>query len=182
MATVGDRTMTEPALFDLPEGLQATAQFSDDGVYRYSLTRRWAAEGPQCLILMLNPSTADETEDDATVRRCAGFARRLDSSGLCIANLYALRATDPRRLWTSPDPVGPDNDAHLAQAIETAISSGGRIIAAWGAHGRADRVQVVLDLVGAGAQLWCLGVTKGGAPRHPLYLRSDATVQPWPAA
>lgn len=153
----------------------ATADLSDDGRYRYRLTRRWADGDAWATFVMLNPSTADATEDDPTIRRCVSFAKREGCSALQVVNLFAYRATDPRELKRVADPVGPDNDAWLSRALGTPALR----IAAWGAHGRPDRVVVVKSFAVPG--LHALGVTKDGHPRHPLYLRADAPLVTWPA-
>lgn len=154
----------------------ASAVLSPCGRYRYRLRRTWDT-GVQVLgFVMLNPSTADATTDDPTIRRCIGFARDWGFGGLAVANLYAYRATKPADLWLAEDPVGPENDEHLA-ALFTA-SDVGMVVAAWGANARPDRVTEVSALPGA-VTLHALGLTKDGAPRHPLYMPKTATPTPW---
>jgi len=167
---------------------ESTAVLSPDGLYRYTLTRSDLPAGwlrmhePRLLWIMLNPSTADETTDDRTIGRVKAFTRRLEYSGLTVVNLYALRSTDPRGLWAADNPVGPDNDNVIAREAFTAVNDGAPIIAAWGSNARPERVAQVLALPHVAARLHCLGVTKSGAPRHPLYLRADAALSPWPVA
>jgi len=141
--------------------------------YRYRLWRRWG-DGPAALFVMLNPSTADDTRDDPTIRRCIGFARRWRFGGLEVVNLYALRATRPRDLLAAAAPVGPDNDDHLRDAAARA----GAIVVAWGRHGRPDRAARVAALLGA-ARLQCLGVNQDRSPRHPLYVPAAARRRRW---
>lgn len=171
--------------------VRQSAVLSEDQAYRYSLVRRWHFPGLLDLesanlpatFIMLNPSTADGTLDDPTVRRCVGFARTLECSGIVIANLYAYRATQPADLWRAEDPVGPEADRFIALAAERSRSTGAPLIAAWGAHARPDRVAHVLKLVdAAGARLTVIGTTKAGAPRHPLYLPGTAALAPWTQA
>lgn len=157
----------------------STARLSADGLYRYSLTRTWGAGGDVATFIMLNPSTADATVNDPTIRRCIVFATSWGCSGLAVVNLYALRATDPKDLWKVADPVGPDNDQTIADFLFS--SQSWPVVAAWGANAKPDRVSQVLALPGA-ANLRALGVTKDGAPRHPLYMRSDAQLSPWPSS
>ena len=150
-----------------------SAVLSEDGLYRYRLERRWGTGRPVAFI-MLNPSTADAELDDPTIRRCIGFAKRLGAGALAVGNLYAWRATRPDDLGSAVDPVGPDNDRHLREIAFEASD----VIAAWGAHWTADvrgpRVEVgLLDALN-GRPLWALGTSKGGKPRHPLYLRGDS--------
>ena len=118
---------------------------------------------------MLNPSTADAQRDDPTIRRCIRFSRDWGWGALEIVNLYALRATDPQRLRRHRDPVGPDNDAHILAAA----ARNGPTIGAWGAF-EVDplRPARVLAMLGDGVR--CLGLTRAGHPRHPLYAPASA--------
>ena len=173
--------MSADTLFGIEaDRLDADALLSPDGRYRYWLTRDWA-RGPVATFIMLNPSTADASVDDPTIRRCIGFARAWGMGGLKVVNLYALRSTDPKALWTADDPVGPDNDFHLRDAAGWANRLSWPLVAAWGANAKPDRIAVVRRLDGMN-RLTALGVTKDGQPRHPLYLRADATLQPWGCA
>lgn len=121
--------------------------------------------------------TADTTQDDPTIRRCKNFATALGASTLVVANLYAYRATNPKTLRGVDDPVGPDNDTYLKQALAAR-----HVIVAWGAHAEPGRVSNFQALAGTNTPLWCLGTTKTGAPRHPLYVPSGTHLQPWSAA
>ena len=152
------------------------AAFSRCGTYRYALWRRWDESRPHVLFVALNPSTADDRKDDPTIRRCIGFARDWGYGGLAVANLFAFRATLPAVLREARAPVGPRNDRWLARlAGET-----GLVVAAWGAYGRlADRAAEVAPWLG---DCHCLGLTAGGAPRHPLYVRRDAPLLPYSIA
>ena len=99
--------------------MQRDALFSPCGTYRYRLTRRWA-EGPAVAFIMLNPSTADGSVDDPTIRRCIGYGQSWGYGALAVGNLYAFRATEPQELRRARDPIGPDNDRHLECIAETA--------------------------------------------------------------
>jgi hypothetical protein len=160
-----------------------------DGPYRYWLERDWwerAAESGALDLLtfvMLNPSTANGEIDDPTIRRCIGFARREGAQRMNVCNLYALRATDPADLLTHPDPVGIGNDAILRDIARYHDCS--RTVVAWGANKMVtpERVAVLTDSARqAGNTLWCLGVTRSGAPRHPLYVKADQPLIPWPCS
>ncbi len=142
-----------------------SAVISECGRYRYVLRRslgsilRWRYS---VLFIMLNPSTADAEKDDPTIRRCMAFAKREGFTHLNVVNLYALRSPDPRHLALAEDPVGPENDAWIDKEVRGARL----VVAAWGAHPFAvDRAKDVARRVG---QLWCLGKTKDGCPKHPL--------------
>ena len=164
----------------MPDLLLTDAVLSGDGRYRYWLGRHWSYADPIATFIMLNPSTADASADDPTIRRCIGFARSWGMGGIVVLNLYALRATDPRELWkvTTAEAVGPDNDRHLEDWARNARLWGTPLIAAWGANAKPRRVKEVLALPGM-HRLNALGVTKAGQPRHPLYLRRDAGLLPW---
>lgn len=156
--------------------LERSAVFSPDGRYRYRLDRAWGS-GPPMVAVWLNPSTADAETDDPTVRRGMGFARAAGCGRLVVVNLFGWRATDPAQLRTAADPVGPDNDAWIAAA---AAEPAAVVVAGWGARADPIRVRTVLGLLGD-SQLFCLGRTAGGAPRHPLYLPVTASLAGYPA-
>lgn len=162
-----------------PSAVAGAANFSRCGRYRYALERQLDTDGQGVvLFVMLNPSTADASRNDPTIRRCIGFARRLGARRLLVGNLYAYRATLPRQLFATEDPVGPGNDRWLRRMARQAD----RIVVAWGAHGLPERVQRVGRLL-AGVRcepLLALGLTASGQPRHPLYLPGNAPLQPWP--
>lgn len=150
-----------------------TATFSECGTYRYDLSRTWGP-GQSALFIMLNPSTATADVLDPTVRRCVGFSRAWGRGGVVILNIFALRSTDPRALKTHPDPVGPENDATIARYVTDEAYD--PVVAAWGVHGTLNgRSAKVAALIEAAApwKLKCLGTTKDGHPKHPLYLAAD---------
>ena len=151
--------------------MDGNAVFSPCRTWRYMLTRRFS-EGMACVnFLCLNPSTADETQDDPTVRRCIRFADTWGYGQCVVTNLFAFRATDPRDMFAAVDPVGPENDRWLSSVA----SKCRLVVAAWGVHGAyLDRGQKVARMLArAGVGLRCMGMTKNGFPRHPLYLRND---------
>lgn len=174
---------TDTGLFDLGSTDDAlrTADLSEDGLYRYRLTRVWGA--PNLLpFIMLNPSTADAFIDDPTIVRCRRFARDMGYGGLEVVNLYAYRATKPADLWKAEDPVGPRNNRILGELLDRAWMSGTPVIAAWGANAKPDRVRWLLRRCEGQHTLHALRVTKGGAPGHPLYLPASARPVPWGVA
>lgn len=149
-----------------------SALFGDNRTYRYTLTRIWNAEKPTLGWIMLNPSTADETEDDPTIRRCVGFAKEWGYGSITVGNLFALRATDPDELREHDDPIGDENDHYLRHVCDFAD----KVVAAWGAngelHGRGREVVEMLE-----ADLYALDTTKDGQPVHPLYQPSDTELE-----
>lgn len=151
---------------------------TEAGPYRYSLTRQWELDRPWAVWIMLNPSTADAEVDDPTIRRCVGFSDHWGFGGLEVVNLFALRATRPIHLKESGDPTGEDNDHYLKQAI----SRHEMLVAAWGGSGdfamrymQANEVKRMA--VRAEKRLMCVGQTKGGDPRHPLYVKGDTRLE-----
>lgn len=156
-------------LFDAE--VKTGATFSPCRTWRYALYRTWNEEGGHLMFIGLNPSTADETQDDPTVRRCIGFAKREGYGGIFMLNLFAYRSTDPAALKVVDDPIGPENNLFLLSYFGRAK----RAIAAWGVHGvlhgRDLEVAELLPMLG------CLGTTKDGHPKHPLYLPSGAELR-----
>lgn len=138
--------------------------------HRYLLTREWDATAPVWAVCMLNPSSADEFKLDPTVTRVVRRAQADGAGSVLIVNLFALRSTDPRQLYTHRDPAGPLND----KAIAWASSVSDRFIVAWGNHGRFDtRADHVMGLLGNRDLERFGSLTKQQHPRHPLYLPSS---------
>jgi hypothetical protein len=146
------------------------AEFSPCRAWRYALSRCWG-EGQRVAFIGLNPSTADETINDPTIRRCIQFAKDWGFGGLYMLNLYAFRATKPLDMVMADDPVGPQNDF----AIKDYAGYCSLHIAAWGALATRYRPRVnwqtrigkVESLISK--PLHCLGYTSDRSPRHPLY-------------
>lgn len=166
-------------------GVEGSAQLSEDGWYRYRLDRWWDEARPRLAWVMLNPSTADASADDPTIRRCIRFTKDWGYGGLLVVNLFALRATDPRTIDRHPDPVGAQN----AQALQEAVSAH-QVILAWGARvgemageTREYAAAAARVITAPGASLFppvlCLGRTATGHPRHPLYVRADTAPVPF---
>jgi hypothetical protein len=157
--------------------------------YRYRLDRTVDLFG--CFVLgfcLHNPSTAAESVDDPTLRRCIGFARSLGASRLIIVNPWAAVATDPADLWKFDDPVGPGNDAHIADAADEIAASGGFMIAGWGRiapptswkGAAAERLLAVEEIIAeATCSVQALGMNIDRSPKHPLYLASHERPRPW---
>lgn len=159
--------------------MECDAIMSPDGLYRYWLKRKWDRRthhrpwqgdpDPRSgflLWIMLNPSTADALEDDATIRKCIGFAQRWGFEHIEVVNLFAFRTTYQDELFAATDPMGPDNDSWITNRARDAEM----IVAAWG-DGQKDelmwqRQRLVRDLV-AKYNVDCIGRTKSGNPRHP---------------
>lgn len=141
---------------------------------RYELWRQWG-DSPTCVFIGLNPSTADEMNDDPTIRRCIGYAKRWGYGSLCMLNLFAFRATQPKDMMAAKDPLGPDNvDTLLARTAEAGI-----VIAAWGKDGAFQGWgRQVVKMI---PKLHCLKLNQDGSPAHPLYLRGDLTPFPLPS-
>lgn len=158
----------------------STAVYSECERYRYSLTRIWDPAGRKALFVMLNPSTATEVQNDPTVERCERRARALGFGAFQVTNIFAWRDTDPRKMRAAADPVGPQNDAAILAGAEWAD----QIVAAWGTHGahlnRGPLVEALLRE--AGYDLFHLGLSKAGHPKHPLYIAYTQTPEPWPVS
>lgn len=158
-----------------------SAVLSDCGKYRYRLERHGLSGAGALAWIMVNPSTADATEDDATIRKVIGFSNRLGAGWAIVGNVFAYRATDVREVGTIADPHGPDNEAHLRRIMQDAE----RVIVAWGPvaklpkvlRKRYQRVCRIADELGR--PLHCLGTAQDGHPRHPLMLAYDTPLTEW---
>lgn len=166
----------------MTQALRSGALISDDQQYRYALWRIWDIGTQPLIIVMLNPSTADAEVDDPTIRRCVGFAKRDGYGGIVVVNLFAFRSPSPADLKTAADPVGPENRATLLALLDEYRTSFGPpdALLAWGACGTYGGAHTAMRdlLTGAQVRALCLGTTKDGHPRHPLYVRADAPLIP----
>ncbi|MCW1844198.1 DUF1643 domain-containing protein [Prosthecomicrobium hirschii] len=157
-----------------------SAVLSDCGTYRYRL-ERFLGPGPTVVGVMVNPSTADAEQDDATIRKWLGFAARLGWGRIVIGNLFSYRSTDIAGLRSARDPVGPLNDWHLQDMFRGADT----IIVAWGALAKLPpslrrRWRCVPWPNGIALQCW--GTASDGHPLHPLMLSYGTQLRPWSAA
>lgn len=171
----------------------SSAELSDCGRYRWSLTRSWGT-GPRVCWIMCNPSTADGEQDDNTIRRCIRFSQRWGHGSLVVVNLFALRATDPAEVEQAIArsgllaAIGVHNDYHVlraAQSAELVVAAWGALLKPW-ADERGEAVRFRLALLRADRrELWCLGKTKDGSPKHPLArgkarVPDDVQLTRWP--
>jgi len=144
-------------------------------MFRYALWRQWDIVKPQVLMIGLNPSTADATRNDPTIRRCIGFARDWGFGGVWVLNLFAYRATYPAELKIASDPVGPRNDEWLRRVARNTA----RAVAVWGNDGAfMDRSMQLRNMLGD--RLEVIRLNAGGEPAHPLYLPKDLKPVQWP--
>lgn len=185
--------------------INAGARISGDGLYRYLLWREWRGthdrknwrwfggkdgagaelgEPLSCLFVMLNPSTADGEKDDATIRRCVGFAKAWKFERLEVVNLFAYRATKPKDVLARQNAREEIIGLHNSEVMDAAARDAGLIVCAWGANATAldptrDHVETVRGWL-RDKQMHSLGFTKDGQPRHPLYAPSDSALVPMP--
>lgn len=153
---------TQPTLF---KDNSRSAIFCRDRVYRYTLWRRWSEGHRYVNFICLNPSTADEHKNDRTIVKCMKFARSWGYDAMCVTNLFAYRATNPKVMMAFPDPIGYGNNRHILNIAKGASL----IVAAWSQYGnflhRSTAVRNLLE----GHKLHYLRITNG-EPWHPLYL------------
>jgi hypothetical protein len=153
------------------------AVLSDCGLYRYLLWRIWKPEAGRILWIGYNPSTADARIDDPTVTRITGFSQGF--GGFELVNLYAFRSSNPAAARGCVA-LGPESNA---QFIQDAMLRCSTVVPAWGALVD-DRDQLAIDQViylseRHNRRLHCLGTTKEGHPRHPLYVKASQGLVPW---
>ena len=149
------------------------------GNYRYSLKREWDDYNlRKAVFVLLNPSTADDRVDDRTTMRCISFSKKLDCGSLEVVNVFAYRSRNWRELgnMSLEEATGPENRFYL----ENALHSGSEIIVGWGENCTMHhRDYEELSEWFKGYMPNCLGTTRDGHPRHPLFVRSDTMVQPY---
>lgn len=157
----------------------STAEISPCGLYRTSLTRsrRFPIGCAVLSVTMLNPSTADATKNDPTIKRLLGFCDRLGFDELIVTNLWSLRATDPSDLAKAPD-MGAFDEPILKAASQAKV-----VVVAWGASvtkipGGVARAAHVVEMLRVFGPRRFGAPTKDGHPRHPLYLPTHVELEP----
>ena len=153
--------------------MKKNAILSEDRKYRYVLSRIWDETKPKVMIIGLNPSTADETEDDPTIGRCISFSKSWGYGGVYMLNLFAFRATQPKDMFNAQNPIGLENNSY----IEIYSKKVEKIVCAWGNHGtyknRGNEIREKFD------KLFYLKLNQTGEPAHPLYLKSELVPKKW---
>lgn len=162
-------------------GMRCTAVFSPCEQYRYDLVWQWDDSKPLLTFWLLNPSTATHEELDNTVKGLIKRARHWGYGGVRVINLFGFRATDPADMKKQDDPVGPDNDRVIAQALQDAFETGVPIICGWGAHGsHRDRdTECRLMAIDRDVRTMFLELNADGSPKHPLYIKHDLRPTIW---
>ncbi|MEM6869286.1 MAG: DUF1643 domain-containing protein [Cyanobacteria bacterium P01_C01_bin.121] len=155
--------------------MERTAIFDRTGLYRYQLGRRWQAQGRAVTFVMLNPSRADDSDDDPTLRACIQFAQRWDYAALSVVNLFGYRTPHPSELKTATDPIGAENDRYVMESV----SAADKVVLAWGNEGGLlGRDHAILSqLTPYKEKLYCLHRNRSGHPRHPLYVPRSTSLK-----
>lgn len=151
--------------------MKKDAILSEDRQYRYVLSRIWDEDKPIVMFIGLNPSTADECEDDPTIRKCIKYAQKWGYGGLYMLNLFAYRTPNPKILWDIKNPIGNKNDDYVKEYSNKCD----KIICAWGNDG--DFMQRGKSVLQLAVNAYYLKLNKSGQPSHPLYLKSDLIPQ-----
>lgn len=158
------------------------ATISPCGNYRYLLTRKWGAVGNRLVVIGLNPSTANEYEDDNTIRLLTRMAQRYGFCELRMLNLFAFRSTDPKNMKRAADPVGPKNEEHIDAEFDC-LDVRDKVLLIWGAHGTfktegqriMEKIRLRKDVF---ERTMTIGMTASGQPRHVLYTRGTVVMHP----
>ena len=155
--------------------MEMSAVISPCEKYRYVLRRVWDSSKPLLTYVLLNPSTADHVEDDATMTRCIKRSKLLGYGGMVVLNVFAYRTKDPALMKAQADPIGPENDQYLVTELQKADC----VILGWGGDGNhlGRGAKVIEMLRNAGVQIKCLALNGDGTPRHPLYIGYDVKPQ-----
>ncbi len=180
--TAGPIDLSDSGAFMSPDKVHRYVLWRSDHTMRIGLGLKGLEPRGPVVFVMLNPSTADADHDDPTIRQCQGFARTWGYESLIVVNLFGWRSSSPDALTAALadgiDVVGEDNDLWIASAAMAAS----RIVVAWGARAVATRrsykVCQTLNQI-FGGQLWCLGTTANGQPRHPLFVKRSTEPVPW---
>lgn len=161
-----------------------SAVISECGLYRYRLDRDVCPpfEGSKVFAFFgVNPSTANATLDDATVRKWKGFTLRNGGHRFIVGNLFSYRATDVRQLGKVHDCTGPAHIFFLNKIVEEADV----LVPCWGSSTKVPKgLRMMIDametrLRNANKPVLHFGLTASGDPKHPLMLGYSTPLTPW---
>ena len=168
--------------------MNKSAILSNNKKYRYSLGRCWDESKPILMFIMLNPSTADDKEDDPTIRRCIGFAKSWGYGAIIVCNLIPYRATNPKELLSIDDNeflgtidnkgiVGYYNSAYISKLSQKVD----KVVCAWGNSNVIKKLRINISKIKeiVDKPLYYIEISKDGTPKHPLYLKSDNELKLW---
>ena len=164
-------------------GIHSSVEYSDCFSYRYSLTRCWNIKNPRLMLVLFNPSTANEKFDDPTTTRCIKRSALLGFGSIKICNLFSIISRSPKFVLSSTKPIGIYTDSVIEDSCRWLKQgpSNPILICGWGSNGvfrdRANEVKEILSQ--HVSELYCLGITKNCQPRHPLYIRYTEKVRKW---
>ena len=156
------------------------AEISPCGLYRYMLRRIWDEDENFLVFCLLNPSTADEKDDDPTIRKCIGFAKKNGFGGIIIINLFGIRSPNPKNIKIHSDPFGPDLSRNWIRATHQSY----HFVFGWGNMGLFKNAQMNMHKFFFFGQsplykIYCLGKNKNGTPKHPLYVPYTKEFEPY---
>jgi len=154
------------------------AIFSDDRTHRYDLWRVWERGSREIVFIGLNPSTADESKNDPTIRKCCNFAKLWRYNKMHMLNIFAHRATMPLNMKIAEDPIGPANNEYILRVVEQSQKRrGNMVVLCWGSNGEfMGRGREVYELVNGLCVPKCINICSNGEPGHPLYLPYETNV------
>lgn len=144
------------------------AKFSEDGKHRLLLWRIWDSTKPFVMFIGLNPSTANATQDDPTIRRVKSIVASWGYGGVYMLNLFTFISTDPKKL-NMKDGNHPDADYYLEITAEVSD----KIVCAWGNFEVMGRDKQVKGAFTSWHKIYALCINKNGSPKHPLYVKSN---------
>lgn len=162
--------------------MNRSAAVSICGNFRYRLDREWDSERGRLYAGLINPSTADANEDDATLRGLIARAKKLGFGSVVVWNAFAIRSPNPRDIYFSDDPVGPQNDEYIKAILSECKDRDAPCLVGWSSHGkhlgRAGWITSTANTLGVSLQ--CVAINADGSPRHPLYVKHDSPLLKWP--
>lgn len=149
------------------------AYFSECKKYRYSLWRIWDTDLPRVMFIGLNPSTANETDDDPTIKSVTRIAKSNGYGGFYMMNCFPLVSTDPKGLY------GCDHSVYNEEWLKETASKCKDVVFAWGNFEVVQKLGVDYILSKLFPHAKVLGHNKNGSPKHPLYCKSNTILIPY---
>lgn len=146
------------------------AAFNTKRTNRFALWRIWDATKPALMFIGLNPSTANETKDDPTIKKIRKIAERNGYGALFMLNLFPIVSKDPEILTKGK--VTEADQAENLLHLDHFYFLAGECVFAWGnfPEAKGDISRRVINRYSA----MCLKQNKDGSPKHPLYCADNS--------
>jgi hypothetical protein len=151
--------------------IESTAEFNAERTARFSLWRIWDRSKPLVMFIGLNPSTANETDNDPTIKRVIAIAAHNGYGGICMANCWSFISTNPDDLI--PFAVNLHDTWREDIVLKQLAAKCQDVVFAWGNFKIVKETGRDKEIMQMFPRAYALHINKNGSPKHPLFCRAD---------